>query len=148
MATIDDLKEAFADESQASVRYLTFARKAREEGHEDVARLFEDAAMDELCHAQHNLELMQGISSTENNLQSAINGEAAEYINKYPEYIEKALEENNMAAVKAFKATPMPLSAPRVVPFALTHPLSTQVSMGSFSKSNFLSAFFCGTMSI
>ncbi len=103
MATIDDLKEAFADESQASVRYLTFARKAREEGHEDVARLFEDAAMDELCHAQHNLELMQGISSTENNLQSAINGEAAEYINKYPEYIEKAFEENNMAAVKAFK---------------------------------------------
>jgi rubrerythrin len=84
MSTIDDLKEAFADESQTSVRYLTFARKAREEGHEDVARLFEDAAMDELCYAQRNLELMQGISSTENNLQSAINGEAAEYINKYP----------------------------------------------------------------
>jgi len=105
MSTIDDLKEAFADESQASVRYLTFARKAREEGHEDVADIFDNAAMDELSHAQRDLELMQGVSKTEDNLQSAIYGEAAEYINKYPDFIEKALEENNIDAVNAFKET-------------------------------------------
>ncbi|MDD3925823.1 MAG: rubrerythrin family protein [bacterium] len=103
MSTIDDLKEAFADESQASVRYLTFARKAREEGREDVAEIFENAAMDELGHAQRDLELIQGVSKTEDNLQSAIYGEAAEYINKYPDFIEKALEENNIDAVNAFK---------------------------------------------
>lgn len=103
MATIDDLKEAFSGESQASVRYMAFARKAREEGHEDVAEIFENAARDEVEHATRDLELIRGINDTAENLQASINGEAAEYINKYPDYIEKALEENNQAAVEAFK---------------------------------------------
>ena len=61
MATMDNLKEAFAGESQANRKYLAFAKKAEEDGFAQVARLFRAAAEAETVHAHAHLRVMDGI---------------------------------------------------------------------------------------
>ena len=72
MSTLDNLKEAFAGESQANRKYLAFAKKADEEGYHQVAKLFRAAAAAETVHAHNHLTVMKGILSTEENLKEAI----------------------------------------------------------------------------
>ncbi|MDP3035479.1 MAG: rubrerythrin family protein [Methanobacteriaceae archaeon] len=103
MSTMDNLKEAFAGESQANRKYLAFAKKADAEGHSQIAKLFRAAADAETVHAHAHLRVMGGISSTEENLKEAIEGETEEFEEMYPGFIEEAKAEDNKAAVITFE---------------------------------------------
>jgi rubrerythrin len=100
--TADNLKTAFAGESQASTKYLAFARRAEREGHSQVAKLFRAAAMSETVHARNHLETMEEVKSTQDNLRAAITGENMEHVQMYPEFIEQANKEEATRAVRTF----------------------------------------------
>jgi len=98
MATTEqNLKEAFAGESQANRKYLAFAKKAEADGFPNVARLFRTAAEAETVHAHGHLEAMGGIKSTAENLQEAIGGETYEYTKMYPPMVSQATAEKHVA---------------------------------------------------
>ena len=103
MSTSDNLKEAFAGESQANRKYLAFAKKAEDEGFPQVARLFRAAADAETVHAHAHLRVMNGIKSTTENLKEAIAGEGHEFKNMYPAFLAEAEKEGNKPAVISFK---------------------------------------------
>ena len=100
--TEENLKEAFAGESQANRKYLAFAKKAEGEGFKQVAKLFRAAAEAETVHAHNHLKELSGIKSTKENLVEAINGESYEFQKMYPEMIEKAKDEGNKSAMRSF----------------------------------------------
>lgn len=102
MSTMDDLKEAFAGESQANRKYLAFAKKADDEGYPQAARLFRAAADAETVHAHNHLAVMKGIGSTEENLAQAIGGETAEFMSMYPKMMEDAKAEGEKDAYQSF----------------------------------------------
>ena len=102
MSTMDDLKAAFAGESQANRTYLAFAKKADEEGYAQVAKLFRAAADAETVHALAHLGVMGGVNDTAANLEEAIGGETHEFTSMYPAMIAQAEEEGNRAAVETF----------------------------------------------
>jgi rubrerythrin len=100
--THDNLKAAFAGESQANRRYLYFAAKADVEGHNDVSALFRSTAEGETGHAHGHLEYLEQCGDpatglpfgrTPDNLKSAIAGETHEYTNMYPGMAKVAREE-------------------------------------------------------
>ncbi len=95
--TITNLKEAFAGESQASQKYLAFARRAEKEGFQYIARLFRTAAEAERIHAEGHLGAMDGIGSTAENLGVAIAGETYEYTQMYPPMLKQAEAEGHKA---------------------------------------------------
>jgi rubrerythrin len=103
MATIDNLKEAFAGESQANRKYTAFAKKAEQEGFPKVARLFRAAAEAETVHAHAHLRVMGGIKSTKENLIAAIEGESHEFKQMYPMFVEEAEREGHKAAKISFE---------------------------------------------
>ena len=103
MATSDNLKEAFAGESQANRTYLAFAKKADAEGHPQIARLFRAAAAAETVHAHAHLRVMGAIKSTAENVQAGIDGEGHEFKQMYPGFVSEAEAEGNNAAVVSFK---------------------------------------------
>jgi rubrerythrin len=96
--TIKNLESALAGESQAHIKYRYFAKIAREEGHEDVAKHFEHTANQELLHAWGHLELLIGKPSTKECLQKAIDGETYEFTTMYPEFYDNAVSEKNAQA--------------------------------------------------
>ena len=98
----ENLKEAFAGESQANRKYLAFAKKADEEGYPQVAKLFRAAAEAETIHAHNHLRALKGIKSTKENLQEAIGGETYEFKTMYPGMKEGAKAEKNDAAFQTF----------------------------------------------
>jgi rubrerythrin len=100
--TDENLRTAFAGESQANRRYLAFAQKADEEGKKQVARLFRAAADAETVHAINHLRVMGGIKSTEENLNAAIIGETHEFTEMYPTMARVAGEEANEEARASF----------------------------------------------
>ena len=100
--TMDNLKSAFAGESQANRKYLAFARKAEEEGLPQVAKLFRAAAEAETIHALNHLRVMDEVKGTKENLGAAVAGETFEFKSMYPSYIETAKKEENMQAVWSF----------------------------------------------
>ncbi len=100
--TEDNLWEAFAGESQANRKYLAFAKKADNEGHPQAAKLFRAAAAAETVHAHAHLRTLNGVKSTAENLQSAIDGETHEFKEMYPAMIEEAKKEGNKAAERSF----------------------------------------------
>jgi rubrerythrin len=102
MDSIDNLKEAFAGESQANRKYLAFAKKADEEGLFQIARLFRAAAAAETVHAHNHLTVLKGINSTEENLKEAIAGEVEEFKEMYPAFLKVAEDENNKEAYWTF----------------------------------------------
>jgi len=100
--THDNLKEAFAGESQANRRYLYFAQKADVEGYPDIAALFRSVAEGETGHAFGHFDFLrevgdpatgEPVGSTENNLKSSIAGETYEYTEMYPGFSKTAREE-------------------------------------------------------
>jgi rubrerythrin len=95
--TSDNLKVAFAGESQASQKYLAFAKKAEKEGFRNVATLFRTAAEAERIHAEGHLGALDGISSTVKNLEEAIQGETYEYTQMYPPMLQQAEAEGHKA---------------------------------------------------
>ena len=99
----ENLKEAFAGESQANRKYLAFAAKAEREGFPQAGRLFRAAAEAETVHALNHLKALKAILSTKENLQAAVNGEIHEFTHMYPEMIEAAQAEGNEDALKSFQ---------------------------------------------
>src|ERR1700761_1992269 len=100
--TLDNLKAAFAGESQANRRYLYFAQKADVEGYNDVAAVFRSTAEGETGHAHGHLEFMEAvgdpatglpIGGTSDNLKAAIAGETHEYTDMYPGMARTARDE-------------------------------------------------------
>ena len=100
--TEQNLKDAFAGESQANRRYLYFATKADIEGQNDVAALFRSTAEGETGHAHGHLEYLKAvgdpatgepIGNSEKNLKAAIAGETYEYTKMYPGFAKTAREE-------------------------------------------------------
>lgn len=100
--THENLKHAFAGESQANRRYEYFAKVADVEGYPDVAGLFRDTAAGETGHAHGHLDYLKSvgdpatglpIGSTEKNLAAAEHGETEEYQNMYPGFAKTAREE-------------------------------------------------------
>ena len=98
--TLKNLESALAGESQAHIKYRYFARIAREEGHEDIARHFEHTADQELKHAWGHLELLIGRPSTKECLEKAIEGETYEFTTMYPNFRDDAVHEGNELAEK------------------------------------------------
>jgi len=97
--TIKNLEAALAGESQAHVKYRYFAKIARAEGFEEVAKHFEHTADQELLHAWGHLELLVGELTTKECLEKAIEGETYEYTMMYPDFRRSAELEGNTAAV-------------------------------------------------
>ena len=100
--THENLKEAFAGESQANRRYLYFAKVADIEGYPDVAGLFKDTADGETGHAHGHLDFLKQvgdpatgkpIGATTDNLKAAIAGETHEYTDMYPGMARTARDE-------------------------------------------------------
>ena len=100
--TEQNLKEAFAGESQANRRYLYFAQKADVEGYPDVSALFRSVAEGETGHAFGHFDFLaasgdpvtgEPVGSTSDNLKSAIAGETYEYTEMYPGFSKTAREE-------------------------------------------------------
>jgi rubrerythrin len=103
MATSENLKAAFAGESQANRTYLAFAKKAEADGFKQIARLFRATAEAETVHALAHLRVMGGVKGTAENLQAAIAGEGYEFREMYPAFVAQAEAEGNRAAVHSFK---------------------------------------------
>jgi rubrerythrin len=101
--TVDDLWAAFAGESQANRKYLAFAKKADEEGHRQVAKLFRAAAHAETVHAMNHLKALGEIKSTAENLETAARGENYEAVSMYPGFVRDAEEEGEKKALRSFQ---------------------------------------------
>jgi rubrerythrin len=101
--SMDDLRGAFAGESQANRKYTAFARKADLEGYPQVARLFRAAAAAETVHALSHFAALGEIKTTKDNLEAAIAGENYEVVTMYPAFIKDAEAEGDKAALRSFK---------------------------------------------
>ena len=100
--THENLKSAFAGESQANRRYLYFARRADIEGYPDIGGLFRDTSEAETGHAFGHMDFLKEagdpvtgvpIGDTEKNLKSAVEGETYEYTQMYPGFAKTARDE-------------------------------------------------------
>jgi len=91
--TEKNLWEAFAGESQARNKYNYFASKARKDGFEQFAAIFEETANNEKEHAKIWFKLLNGINSTEENLEAAAAGENYEWTDMYAGFAKTAREE-------------------------------------------------------
>jgi len=103
MATLDNVQEAFAGESQANRKYLAFAKKADADNLPQVAKLFRAAAAAETVHAHAHLGVMGGVKTTAENLEAAVAGEGFEFQEMYPKFVAEAETEGNKAAEISFK---------------------------------------------
>jgi rubrerythrin len=95
--THENLKDAFAGESQANRKYLAFAIQAEKEGLANIARLFRTAAEAETIHALGHLAAMDGVGKTVENLKSAVEGETYEHEQMYPPMLAQAEAEGHKA---------------------------------------------------
>lgn len=102
MTTQENLAAAFAGESQANRKYLAFAKKADVDGLPQLAKLFRATAEAETIHAHAHLKAMDGIKSSLENLKTAIEGEAHEFKEMYPEFLAQARKDKNQKAEFAF----------------------------------------------
>lgn len=113
--TEQNLLKAFAGESQARNRYVMFAKKARQEGYNQIAELFEETGYNEQIHAQRFFSFLEGgpveitatypagiVKSTLENLKAAAGGENEEHTIIYPEFARIAKEEGFNAVSAAF----------------------------------------------
>ena len=101
--TEDNLKAAFAGESQARNKYTFYAAIAKKEGYHYIAKIFEEVAENERRHAKDELDLLGGIGNTAANLKAATEGENYETIEMYPSFAKQADEEGNKTAATLFR---------------------------------------------
>ncbi len=113
--TIENLKAGIKGETTASAKYAAFAIKAKEEGNDTIAKLFEAASKAEGIHAANHAKVLEGlgekmedfkpefeVKTTAENLQAAIDGESYEVASMYPKFLEDAKAEKVEKAVKSF----------------------------------------------
>ncbi|MHB1680225.1 MAG: rubrerythrin family protein [bacterium] len=96
--TEDDLKSAFAGESQAHIKYLIFAETAEKENRPNLARVFKAIAHAEFVHAKNHFRALGNIKKSDENLVSAYNGEDYEIEEMYPVFNETAKFQNEKQA--------------------------------------------------
>ncbi|MDR1060554.1 MAG: rubrerythrin family protein [Clostridiales bacterium] len=101
--TEKNLQEAFSGESQATNKYAYFASVAKKEGYEQIAGIFTEAAGNEKEHAKLWFKLLSGIGGTEQNLQSAIDGEHSEWTSMYKGFEQTARDEGFAAIANMFR---------------------------------------------
>ena len=103
--TLENLKTAFAGESQARNKYTYYASKAKKDGYEQIAAIFEESANNEKEHAKMWFKLISGgaIKDTVANLEDAIAGENYEWTEMYEEFAKVAEEEGFTAIAKQFR---------------------------------------------
>jgi len=99
--TDENLKAAFAGESQANRTYLAFAKAAEKEGFPQVAKLFKAAAEAETVHALNHFNVLGQVKTTSDNLNAAVSGETYEFTKMYPQFIEDAKKKLFKAAAEA-----------------------------------------------
>ena len=95
--TTDNLKKAFAGESQAYQKYRAFAKRAEKDGFPNIAKLFRTTAEAERIHAEGHLGALDAVSSTAENLMAAIDGETHEFTEMYPPMLAQAEAEGSRA---------------------------------------------------
>jgi rubrerythrin len=113
--TIENLKAGIKGETTASARYAAFAQKAREEGNDTIAKLFDAASKSESIHAANHTKALESlgekmdefkpefeVKTTAENLQAAIDGETYEVTTMYPQFLTDAKAEKVEKAVKSF----------------------------------------------
>lgn len=113
--TIEDLKAGIKGETTASAKYAAFAEKAKTEGHDTIAKLFEAASKAESIHAANHLKALESlgekmedfkpqfeVKTTKENLQAAIEGESYEVTTMYPQFLADAKTEKVVKAEKSF----------------------------------------------
>jgi rubrerythrin len=111
----ENLKAGFKGETTASAKYAAFAQKAREEGYDTIAKLFDAASKSESIHAANHAKVLEElgvkldeikpefeVKTTSENLQAAIDGESYEVATMYPQFITEAKTEKVDKAVKSF----------------------------------------------
>ena len=101
--TEKNLWTAFAGESQARNKYTYFASKAKKEGYEQIAAIFEETANNEKEHAKMWFKLLDGIGSTPENLKAAAEGENYEWTDMYDGFAKTARKEGFEAIAKLFE---------------------------------------------
>ena len=101
--TTDNLKAAFAGESQANRKYLAYADKARTDGFPNVAKLFRAAADAETVHAIRHWRALGMVRDTLQNVEDALAGETYEVNEMYPSFIAQAQTDQEISAQHAFK---------------------------------------------
>lgn len=101
--TEQNLKDAFAGESQAHIKYLAFAERAERDGLASVARLFRAASFAEQIHATAHLRTLNGIGATAENLTAAIGGETFEFEEMYSAYVAVAKAQEEPKAERSFQ---------------------------------------------
>lgn len=101
--TEENLKAAFAGESQARNKYDYFAKVAEKEGYHYIAKIFRETAINEHQHAKDEFKLLKGIGDTKANLKEAMDGEDYETVTMYPDFAKIAEEEGNQEAAILFK---------------------------------------------
>lgn len=101
--TDDNLKIAFADESQTYIEYLAYTQRAIDEGLTEIAQIFREAAGAEVVHALTHLNAMKVIMSTPENLRESAEAENLEIVSMYPKFIREAEEEGREEAAKSFR---------------------------------------------
>lgn len=113
--TVENLKAGIKGETTASAKYAAFAQKAREEGNDTIAKLFDAASKAEAIHAANHSKVLEGlgekmdeftpefeVKTTVENLQSAIDGESYEVSTMYPQFIADAEAEKVDKALQSF----------------------------------------------
>ena len=101
--TEKNLLAAFAGESQARNKYTYFASKARKEGYEQIAAIFQETADNEKEHAELEFKFLKGIGDTKANLKAAAEGENYEWTSMYPEFARIAREEGFIEIAEVFE---------------------------------------------
>ena len=101
--TDENLKAAFAGESEARNKYTFWAKAAKKEGYHYIAKIFEETAANEMRHAKDEFALLGGIGDTAANLKDAADGEHYETVEMYPTFAKEAAEEGNKKAAALFK---------------------------------------------
>ena len=101
--TDENLKIAFADESQTYIEYLAYTQRAIDEGLTEVAQLFREAAGAEAVHALTHLRAMDVVRATRDNLREAAEGENLEITSMYPKFIDEAEKEGRPEAAESFR---------------------------------------------
>ena len=101
--TEQNLLEAFAGESQARNKYTYFASKAKKEGYQQIAAIFEQTANNEKEHAKMWFKLLGGLGDTAENLADAAAGENYEWTDMYATFAKEAEEEGFTALAAKFR---------------------------------------------
>jgi rubrerythrin len=101
--TEENLKAAFAGESQARNKYTYYAEVARKEGYHYIAKIFEETADNERRHAKDHLKQLNGINDTISNLKDAFAGEDYEVKDMYPTFAEEAEKEGKKDVALLFR---------------------------------------------